>query len=118
MLPRKNCGRHKNCALLSVKHTFECRSECDLRLSEANVSAEKSVHGNGLHHVLLYFLDTPELVVRLGVIETCFKIVLPVGIGRECKALCLTALCVKCDKLVRHILDGFLYTGACLLPFV
>ena len=108
MLPRKDCGGHKYCTLLAVQHTFECRTERHLCLSEAHVSAEKSVHRNRLHHILLYLVDAAELIVGLGVIETSLEILLPVIVLGECIALCLSTLCIKGDKLISHILDGFL----------
>ena len=118
MLPCKDGCGHKHCALLAVQHTFECGTESHLCFSEAHVSAEKSVHGGGLHHILLYLFYAAELVIGFGVVEAGFKVVLPVVVLRECKALCFAALCVEGNKLVRHILDGFLYTGTCFLPLV
>ena len=118
MLPGKHRCGHKNCALFSVKHTFECRTKCHLSLSEAHISAEESVHRNRLHHILLNFLNAAKLVIGLGVIKSRLKILLPVVVLGECKSLCLSALCIKGNKLVSHILDSLLDPGTGLLPLV
>ena len=69
MLPRKNGSRHKYSALLTVTYTLECGTECNLRLSESYISAEKTLHRGSTHHIVLYFLYTAELIVRFNIAE-------------------------------------------------
>ena len=116
MLPRKNGSRYKYSALLSVAYTLECGTECDLRLSEAHISAEKSLHRGGTHHIVLYFLYTAELIVRFYIAEMILEYMLLLGIGGECKALRFHTARIQLDKLLRHLLRCRFCLCLCLFP--
>ena len=116
MLPSKDGSRSKKSALLSVRNAFERGAECDLGLSEAHVSAKKSVHRHRLFHILFYLGNAAELIVRFRVGESAFKIALKVAFIRKRKPLRLRAYGIKLRKFLRHILDGFFYPASGLLP--
>ena len=108
MLPCKNCRRYEDSTLLSVLHALECRTPCHLGLAEADISAEKSVHRRRLLHILLYLDDGAQLIVRFRVVETLLEIDLHIIVLGKCMTGGLAALCIQRNKLISHILDGFL----------
>ena len=116
MLPRKNGSRHKYSALLTVTYTLECGTECDLRLSKPHISAEKSLHRGGTHHIVLYFLYTAELIVRFNIAEMILEYMLLLGIGGECKALRFHTARIQLDKFLRHLLRCRFCLCLCLFP--
>ena len=63
-----SCGNEYR-YLLSAKHSLICGSHCHLGLTKANVSAEKSVHRHGAHHIFLNVLDSRKLSVGLVVFK-------------------------------------------------
>ena len=84
MLHGENGSRHKDRHLLTAKDRLVRRSEGNLGLTESNVAAKQSVHGDGAHHILLYFLYGHGLTVRLLIVKGRLKILLEVVVGREC----------------------------------
>ncbi len=117
MLEGKHSSGHKYGTLLAGHHALECRTECNLCLAEAHISAQKSVHGDRLFHVVLYLAGAFQLILSLHIVKAPLEFVLPVIIGVKGKARGLGTLGIQLDKLRRHILDGLADTLSCLLPF-
>ena len=88
----KNCCRHKNGALLAVRHALESASERHLGFSETDITAEQSVHRVLLLHIALYLVHTSELIRRLIKLKPALKIVLHIYIRRKSVSLYLHPL--------------------------
>ena len=116
VLVGKYCCRSEYGALLACEHALHGGSQSYLRLSEAHVAAEQSLHRTGTLHVSLYLGNGGELVVCLNVWETLLEIPLYLVVGIECEAHALLALCVQGDELLRHVLYGAFYVASGLLP--
>ena len=97
MLPCKYCGRNKNGALLALAYAFKGRTESHLGLTEAHIAAQQPLHGNIALHIRLYFVYTAKLIGRFLKLEPPLKVVLHVGIGRKCVALCVHPRRIKGD---------------------
>ena len=77
MLLRKQCGRDKNCDLLSVHDRLERGANRDLGLAVADVAANDPVHRVRLLHVGLDLVDGAELVRCFDVGERVLQLALP-----------------------------------------
>jgi len=62
MLLRENCRWHEHRHLLSIHHRFERRANANLRLSEADVAADQTVHRLCPFHVALGLANGFELM--------------------------------------------------------
>ena len=105
MLIRENCCGNKYRALLTVCRAFKSRTKCDLGFSEADVAAEKSVHGIRLFHIALYFIDCSELIGRFVIFKPPFEIALHIYIRGKCIAGAVLPFRIQSYELIRHILD-------------
>ena len=114
MLKRENGGGNEDSHLLSSKHRLVRRAECDLGLSESNVSAKESVHRIRLHHILFYILNSVKLRIGLVIAKRRLKVTLKIVVLGESKALSARTLGVKLDKLLCYVLNDSL--GLCLGP--
>ena len=94
MLPRQNRRRHQDGALLAGGDALKRRAQGDLRLAEAHIAAQQSVHRRFTLHVVFNLVDAAQLVVRFVVFKVRLKIVLPFVVFGERKALLLHALSV------------------------
>ena len=118
MLLGQNRGGHQDGHLLAVQNGLHGGAESHLRLAEAHVAAEQTVHGPGRFHVALDLVDGTELIVGLGVGEILFKFRLPGGVGGKGKAGQPLALRVELDQAPGQILGGSLGPGLGFLPLV
>ena len=118
MLIRQHGRRREQHALLTGQNAFERGTERDLRLAEAHVAAEQSVHRARRFHIVLDLFNAPELIVRFHIGEAAFKIVLRIVIRQERNALRLLPRRVELDELRCHILDSLLDVGTRLVPFL
>ena len=116
MLPRENRRRAEQGALLGIRDALEGGSQGDLRLAEADVAAEQSVHGDRAFHVVLDLADTHELVGRFLIFKSGFKVALPLVIAGKGVALDLHTRRVERDQLLGDILDRGLDLGFRALP--
>ena len=118
MLLGQDGRRHQDRHLLAVQDALHRGAERDLRLAEADVAAEQSLHrGRGLH-IPLDLGDAAELVVGLGVGEALFKLLLPRRIRREGEAGQALARGIELDEALGEILGRGLGAGLRLLPLV
>ena len=78
VLPRQNCSRTKDGALLRIQHAFKGGAKRYLSFAESDVAAQQSFHRCLTFHIFLDFLYTAELVVCFFIREMRFKIALPV----------------------------------------
>ena len=62
MLKRKYGGRNEDSHLLAVADSLESGSDSDFRLSEAHITADKTVHGAIVLHISLDSLCSKFLV--------------------------------------------------------
>ena len=97
MLLDKQRGGHEHGYLLAVLYGFECGAHGDFGFAEAHVAADESVHGHGLFHVGLDFVDGGELVGGFLIGEGVFQFFLPRGVWAECKAFGALAGGVQLD---------------------
>ena len=88
----------------------------DLRLAEADVAAEQSVHGAASLHVALYFIDASELIRGLIELEPALEVALHIRVGRECVTLDFEPARIQLRELLCHILDRTAHARAGFLP--
>ena len=81
MLKREDGGGGKDGDLFAIAQRLERGAHHDFGFAEAHVAAEQAVHGDGIFHVTLDFLDGGELVLGLGEFEGVFELALPIRIG-------------------------------------
>ena len=83
----KYCGRHQKRALLALAYAFKRRAQGNLRFAEAHIAAKQAVHRHLPLHIVLYFVNTAQLILCFVIFKAALKIALQVGIGAECIAL-------------------------------
>ena len=118
MLESKYCCRNQNRALLALRDTLESRPQRYLRFAESHIAAEKTVHGYRSFHIPLYLVYAAQLVVGLVILKPALEVTLHIYVGRESKARCGKAFCVKFGQFFRHIVYGAPDLALCLLPAV
>ena len=101
-------SRHKHGRLLAVATRLESGTHGELGLSEAHVTADKTIHGHGTFHVGLDVLRSLQLVGRVFIEETRLKLMLHEIVWRKREALLMTALGVKANKVTGNVLDFLL----------
>ena len=116
MLLRKYGGRHKIDNLLSVTYRLECRAHGNLRLSEANVAAQKSVHYLGALHILLRLRNRGKLVIRFLIREHLLELLLPYRVRSELIALPVLPYRIQLNKLLCNSRNRALYLRLGLRP--
>src|ERR1039458_4482099 len=77
VLLRQHGRRHQHRDLFAVHHRLERRADADLRLAEADISADQPVHWFGPFHVGLRLDDGALLVRRLLEDESALELALP-----------------------------------------
>lgn len=97
MLLNEQSGGHEHRHLLAVLYGFECGTYGDFGFAEAHITADKTVHGHGLFHVGLDFVNSGELVGGFLIGEGVFQFFLPRGVWAECKAFGALAGGVQLD---------------------
>ena len=84
-------------ACLPSRMHFHHGPQRHFRFAVAHIAAQQPVHGPGLLHVVLDFLNAPQLVVRFRVVKGVLKFLLPRGIRRKSKALQPLPLGIQAD---------------------
>ncbi|MNW53341.1 hypothetical protein D3C74_308990 [compost metagenome] len=104
MLLGQNSRWHQYRNLFAFNRRFKSGTDRHLSLAVANVTAQQPVHWPVLLHVLLDFLNRPQLIARLLVGEHLFEFPLLLGILLKTIAQCALALGIELDKVVGDIL--------------
>ena len=91
MLISQNGGGHKNSHLLRVARSLEGRTHSHLGLAKAYVTANKPVHRPAALHVGLNIVSGLQLVGRVLIYKTGFKLMLHKRVGTEGIALFVSA---------------------------
>ena len=119
MLPGQNGGGYQNSALFGVADALEGSAQGHFRFAKSHIAAEQPVHGGLTLHVLLDFVNAPELVIGFVVGEMGFKVPLPLGVFGESVSLGFHPLSIEFDQLLGHVPHcgtnpgfGFLPLGA------
>ena len=110
----QHSGGHQDGGLLPIQNALHHRPEGHLRLAVAHVPAEEPVHGRRALHIPFDLPDTPELVLRLLVVEGGLELLLPGGVRGEGKARLALPLGVEGDEPLGQVLGRRL--GLALLP--
>ena len=108
VLVRQDRRRDEDGDLLAVGGSLEGGTHGYLRLPEADIPAEQTVHRIGALHIGLHSGDGSGLVGGVFEGERCLELVLEVGVGAEGKALRLTALGVETYQITGDVLDALL----------
>ena len=116
VLAREQRRRHEHGRLASVLHGLENRSDRDLGLAEADVGADKSVHGARKFHVGLDVVNGLGLVRGQCVGEEVLHFALPLAVTSKGVADGDVALAVQVDQFLRHEEGRRASFGARLLP--
>ena len=118
MLQGKDGSRHKQYTLLALRNTFEGGAERHLRLAEADVAAQQTVHRNGALHIVLDLLRAAELIVGLLIFKPPLKIVLPFLVRPEGKAGGRHPLRIKRNELLGNVAHRRAHPRLGFLPFL
>ena len=105
MLQSKNSSRNKHGHLLAVGDCLECRTYRHFSLTEAYVSADKSVHRTIILHIPLDGLDRLFLIRCILIHKGRLKFLLKICIRRECKSLGSFTLSIELNQILGDILD-------------
>ena len=116
MLVGENSRRHEYGTLLAVRNALERAAKRNLRLAEADVAAEQSVHGAAFLHVALHLVNTSELIRGLIELEPALEVALHIRIGRKGVTLYLESARIELGELLCHILDRAAHARTGLLP--
>ncbi len=90
MLLYQYCSRCQQSSLLAIHNAFEDGPKTDLRLAEADITAEQTLHNPRLFHVRFNLSYHPLLVFRFFIGKSGLKILLPDRIRRKSMALDLS----------------------------
>ena len=112
MLGDQKCRGYEDSDLVAVLDGLESGAHSDFGLAVSDVAGEQAVHGNGLFHVGLDFVDGDELVGGLHVGEGVLEFALPWRVWPEGVPLGLLAHGVQADKFLSDLVHGLL--RACL----
>ena len=118
VLLRKDGRRHQHRGLIAVLCRLEGRTDRDLRLSVADIPADKTVHDLPGLHIPLRVLDRGELILRLLIREHFFKLALPGCVGTEGMSPFRLPLCIQLHQVLRHLIDGLLHLSAGIAPLL
>ena len=105
MLIGKHCRRHKHCCLLSVSRSLECRSDCNLGLSESYVAANQTIHRTLTFHIPFHIGGSGDLIRSIFINKRCLQLLLHISVRRKSEAPFVTACCIKLYKISRYILE-------------
>ena len=111
MLLGKNCRGTEQGSLPAVQNTFHHGTESNFCFSEANIPAQKPVHGNRGFHILFDFKCTAQLVIGFRIRKVFLKFTLPLtvrskGITRSAETVgiesyqpfCHSFCCLFCTR--------------------
>ena len=111
-------GRHQNCHLHTLLYGLECRTDRNLRLAVADISADQTVHNLSAFHVPFRVFDSRQLIVGLLVGEHFLKLFLPDCVLPVYMTLPGLALCVQFHKVIRDQLHCLLDPSAGIIPIL
>ena len=117
-LLRKNSCRSKICHLLAVLHRLEGRTDCNLRLAVAHVTANQSVHYFMALHISLCGFNCKNLILSLIKRKKLLKLSLPYRILTEGISVLLLTLCVQLHQVSRNLLYRTSDSILCSGPFL
>ena len=117
-LLRKNSCRSKICHLLAVLHRLEGRTDCNLSLAVAHVTANQSVHYFMALHISLCGFNCKNLILSLIKRKKLLKLSLPYRILTEGISVLLLTLCVQLHQVSRNLLYRTSDSILCSGPFL
>ena len=103
-LLRQNGCRGKICHLLAVLHRLEGRTDCNLRLAVAHITANQSVHYFMALHISLCGFYCKNLILSLIKWEKLLKLSLPHSILAEGIAVLLLTLGIQLHQISCNLL--------------
>ena len=95
MLKRQNGRRNQHSHLLAIGRRFEGSTNSDFCLPKTYIATDEPVHNGFCLHVFFYIMGRFLLVWRVFVDETCFQLILQIGVWREGKTFGGFSLCVE-----------------------
>ena len=114
----QNGCRSKICHLLAVLHRLEGRTDCNLRLAVAHVTANQSVHYFMALHISLCGFNCKNLILSLIKRKKLLKLSLPYRILTEGISVLLLTLCVQLHQVSRNLLYRTSDSILCSGPFL
>ena len=106
MLLGQHGGGHQQADLHAFVYRLEGGAQRNLRLAVTHVTADQAVHGPGLLHVGLDFVDRLGLVWSLDERERVFQLLLPYRVGAEIVSLRHLPGGIYPDQLLGHLPGG------------
>ena len=106
MLLRQNRRRHQHCHLFGILHGFEGGTDGDLRLAEADVAADETVHDFGGFHIVFNIGNGVFLILRFLVGKGVFKFLLPYRVLGKGVALLFLPFGIEFHQIFRNLIDG------------
>ena len=116
MLLSQDCRRRKEGNLLSAHYGLESRTEGNLGLAVAHVSADETIHDMGAFHIVLDVLNTGQLILGLVIFELRLETELPVIVLVEGKPLAVLSSGIERYEFARKLLGTFSGFGLLVLP--
>ena len=114
----QNGCRSKICHLLAVLHRLEGRTDCNLRLAVAHVTANQSVHYFMTLHISLCGFNCKNLILSLIKRKKLLKLSLPYRILAEGISVLLLTLCVQLHQVSCNLLYRTSDPILCSGPFL
>ena len=114
----QNSCRSKICHLLAVLHRLEGRTDCNLSLAVAHVTANQSVHYFMALHISLCGFNCKNLILSLIKRKKLLKLSLPYRILTEGISVLLLTLCVQLHQVSRNLLYRTSDSILCSGPFL
>ena len=117
MLLGQHGGGDEHGPLQAIHDALEERPEGHFCFAEANIAAEQAIHNLGRLHIGLDFADCPQLIFRLRIGESFFKLFLPDRIRAEAMPSLIAPTGINFDQIRGQLFDGFAGPGLLLFPF-
>ena len=105
MLISQHGGRHQYSHLLTVASSLESSSYGNLRLSEANIATNQTIHRSATLHVFLHLSRSLSLIGGILIKERRFQLMLQITVGTIGKALFSSALRIELYQISGYILN-------------
>ena len=92
MLISQHGGRHQYSHLLTVASRLKSCSYGNLRLSEANIATNQTIHRSATLHIFLHFSSSFSLIGCIFIKKRCLQFMLQITVSTKGKTLFSSAL--------------------------
>ena len=118
MLLCKNRCRNQIDYLLTLLYSFECRTDCNLRLTKSNIPTDQTIHDLMTFHIFFYSLDRHHLIFRLFKRKHLFKFSLPYCIFSVDITILLLSCRIQLHQISCNLFYGTAHPGLGPIPLL